>query len=75
MKEICTDLAKECEELDSIVTALDESGWNLMTAKRSPQCCTVRGLSAPHRHESDIHCPFFGKLLNGYSYHTFILWD
>ncbi len=31
MKEICTDLAKEYEELDTLVTALDESGWNVMT--------------------------------------------
>ena len=31
MKEICTDLAKEYEELDTIVAALDESGWNAMT--------------------------------------------
>jgi len=31
MKEICSDLAKEYEELDSIVGALDESGWNIMT--------------------------------------------
>lgn len=31
MKEICTDLAKEYEELDTIVGALDESGWNVMT--------------------------------------------
>ena len=31
MKEICTDLAKEYEELDTIVAALDESGWNVMT--------------------------------------------
>ena len=31
MKEICNDLAKEYEELDSIVAALDESGWNVMT--------------------------------------------
>lgn len=31
MKEICTDLAKEYEELDNIVAALDESGWGVMT--------------------------------------------
>lgn len=31
MKEICTDLAKEYEELDIIVAGLDESGWNVMT--------------------------------------------
>ncbi len=31
MKEICTDLAKEYEELDAIVAVLDESGWNVMT--------------------------------------------
>ena len=31
MKEICTDLAKEYEALDTIVAALDESGWNVMT--------------------------------------------
>jgi uncharacterized protein (TIGR03084 family) len=31
MKEICTDLAKEYEEVDTIVAALDESGWNFMT--------------------------------------------
>jgi uncharacterized protein (TIGR03084 family) len=31
MKEICTDLAKEYEELDTIVAALDESSWNVMT--------------------------------------------
>ena len=31
MKEICTDLAKEYEELDTIVAALDEFGWNAMT--------------------------------------------
>jgi hypothetical protein len=31
MKEICTDLAKEYEELDTLVAALDESGWNVMT--------------------------------------------
>ena len=31
MKEICADLAKEYEELDAIVAALDESGWNVMT--------------------------------------------
>jgi uncharacterized protein (TIGR03084 family) len=31
MQEICADLAKECEELDIIVAALDESGWNRMT--------------------------------------------
>jgi len=31
MKDICTDLAKEYEELDAIVGALDESGWNVMT--------------------------------------------
>jgi len=31
MKEICNDLAKEYEELDTIVAALDESGWNVMT--------------------------------------------
>ena len=31
MKEICTDLAKEYEELDAIVAALDESGWGVMT--------------------------------------------
>jgi uncharacterized protein (TIGR03084 family) len=31
MKEICTDLAKEYEELDTIVAALDESSWNAMT--------------------------------------------
>ena len=31
MKEICTDLAKEYEELDTIVAALDESGWYVMT--------------------------------------------
>jgi hypothetical protein len=31
MKEICTELAKEYEELDAIVAALDESGWSVMT--------------------------------------------
>jgi uncharacterized protein (TIGR03084 family) len=31
MKEICTDLSKEYEELDAIVAALDESGWTVMT--------------------------------------------
>lgn len=31
MKEICTDLAKEYEELDDIVAALDETGWNVLT--------------------------------------------
>ena len=31
MKEICTDLAKEYDELDAVVAALDESGWNRMT--------------------------------------------
>ena len=31
MKEICTDLANEYEELDTIVAPLDESGWNVMT--------------------------------------------
>jgi len=31
MQEICTDLAKEYEALDTIVGALDESGWNVMT--------------------------------------------
>ena len=31
MKEICTDLEKEYEELDTIVAALDEAGWNVMT--------------------------------------------
>ena len=31
MKEICSDLAAEYEELDSIVAALDESGWNILT--------------------------------------------
>jgi uncharacterized protein (TIGR03084 family) len=31
MKEICTDLAKEYEELDTIVAPLDESGWDVMT--------------------------------------------
>ncbi len=31
MKEICTDLAKEYEELDAIVGALNESGWKVMT--------------------------------------------
>jgi len=31
MKAICTDLAKEYEELDAIVAALDESGWSVMT--------------------------------------------
>ena len=31
MKEICTDLANEYEELDTIVAVLDESGWNSMT--------------------------------------------
>jgi uncharacterized protein (TIGR03084 family) len=31
MKEICNDLAKEYEELDTIVATLDESGWNTMT--------------------------------------------
>ena len=31
MKEICADLAKEYEELDAIVAALDDSGWNVMT--------------------------------------------
>ena len=31
MKEICTDLAIEYEQLDAIVAALDESGWNAMT--------------------------------------------
>jgi uncharacterized protein (TIGR03084 family) len=31
MKQICTDLAKEQEELDAIVAGLDEDGWNTMT--------------------------------------------
>jgi uncharacterized protein (TIGR03084 family) len=31
MQEICTDLAEEYEELDTIVAALDESGWSVMT--------------------------------------------
>jgi uncharacterized protein (TIGR03084 family) len=31
MKEICTDLAKEYAELDTIVAALDEAAWNVMT--------------------------------------------
>ena len=31
MKEICTDLAKEYEQLDTIVADLDASGWNVMT--------------------------------------------
>ncbi len=31
MEKICADLAKEYEELDTIVGALDESGWNIMT--------------------------------------------
>ena len=31
MQAICADLAKEYEELDAIVGALDESGWNVMT--------------------------------------------
>ena len=31
MEKICTDLAKEYEELDAIVGVLDESGWNVMT--------------------------------------------
>ena len=31
MQKICTDLAKEYEALDTIVGALDESGWNVMT--------------------------------------------
>jgi hypothetical protein len=31
MKEICTNLAKEYEELDTLVAAFDESGWNVMT--------------------------------------------
>jgi uncharacterized protein (TIGR03084 family) len=31
MKKICTDLAQEYEELDAIVAALDDSGWNVMT--------------------------------------------
>ena len=31
MQAICADLAKEYEELDIIVGALDESGWNTMT--------------------------------------------
>lgn len=31
MLEICTDLTREYEELDAIVAALDESGWNVMT--------------------------------------------
>ncbi|CAB1076920.1 hypothetical protein JY97_17380 [Alkalispirochaeta odontotermitis] len=31
MKDICTDLAEEYEELDTIVAALDDSGWHVMT--------------------------------------------
>jgi len=31
MKDICTDLANEYEELDAIVAVLDEAGWNLLT--------------------------------------------
>jgi uncharacterized protein (TIGR03084 family) len=31
MEKICTDLAKEYEELDTIVGGLDESGWDIMT--------------------------------------------
>ena len=31
MKAICTDLAKEYEELDTILAALDEAGWYSMT--------------------------------------------
>jgi uncharacterized protein (TIGR03084 family) len=31
MKEICADLAKEYEELDTIVAPLDDSGWNVTT--------------------------------------------
>jgi uncharacterized protein (TIGR03084 family) len=31
MKEICSDLEKEYDELDAVVAALDESGWNRMT--------------------------------------------
>jgi uncharacterized protein (TIGR03084 family) len=31
MKAICTDLANEYEELDTVVAALDESGWKIMT--------------------------------------------
>jgi uncharacterized protein (TIGR03084 family) len=31
MKEICTDLANECEELDAVVAPLDDAGWNVMT--------------------------------------------
>ena len=31
MQAICGDLANEYEELDTIVAALDESGWNTMT--------------------------------------------
>ena len=31
MKEICTDLANEYEELDAVVAPLDESGWKTMT--------------------------------------------
>ena len=31
MKQICNDLANEYEVLDTIVAALDESGWNTMT--------------------------------------------
>jgi uncharacterized protein (TIGR03084 family) len=31
LKEICTDLAIEYEQLDAVVAALDESGWNVMT--------------------------------------------
>ena len=31
MKEICIDLAIEYEQLDAVVAALDESGWNVMT--------------------------------------------
>ena len=31
MKGICTDLAKEYDELDAIVAVLDESGWSVMT--------------------------------------------
>ena len=31
MKPICSDLANEYDELDTIVAALDESSWNLLT--------------------------------------------
>ena len=31
MKEICTDLANEYQDLDDIVAALDDAGWHTMT--------------------------------------------